>query len=308
MRRSIATVLVLACLLTVETVAAQTRVGVIYPHTSPAVAGLFQTIIDGMATAGDVRIQSRSVDSDTRPDEVKAWLAENRTQVTVTLGELPASIAEHLAGTGRTVRGAVPLNDNSTPGVSLSSSPAQMFARLRQIKPDVERVFVVYRPQNTGWLIGAARVAAREQGLDLTVSACEDVQQAVAALGRFVQQSRPGRDAIWLTLDPVVPMNQMLPVLLRESWDRQIVLFSNNPMDVAKGALFALYPNYAAMGRQLAEYARRHATATRPLAGGPEANESLLIAVNVRTASHLGLTLGPRQLQTFDRVFPAEPR
>lgn len=306
MRRSIATAVVLACLLAVQTVAAQTRVSVIYPHTSPAVAGLFQTIIDGMAAAGDVRIQRLSVDTDSRPDEVKNWLAEQRTQVTVALGELPAAIAEHLAGTGPLVRGAVPLNDNSTPGVSLSSSPAQMFARLRQIKPDVERVFVAYRPQNTGWLITAAKAAAREHGLELSASACEDVQQAVAALGRFVQQARPGRDAIWLTLDPVVPMNQMLPVLLRESWGRHIVLFSNNPMDVAKGALFALYPNYATMGRQLAEYARRYAT--RPGAGGPEANESLLIAVNVRTASHFGLTLGSRQLQGFDRVFPAESR
>lgn len=306
MRRSIATAVVLVCLLTAETVLAQTRVSVIYPQTSPSVVRLFQTIIDGMATATDVRIQSRAVDTDSRPEDVKAWLAEQRTQVTVSLGELPAAIAEQLTGPGLLVQGAVPLNDNSKPGVSLSSSPAQMFARLRQIKPDVERVFVVYRPQNTGWLIAAARVAAREQGMDLTVSACEDVQQAVAALGRFVQQARPGRDAIWLTLDPVVPINQMLPVLLRESWDRQIVLFSNNPMDVAKGALFALYPNYAAMGRQLADYAKRQAT--RPVSGSPEANEHLLAAVNIRTASHLGVTLGSRQLQAFDRVFPAESR
>jgi len=38
----------------------------------------------------------------------------------------------------------------------------------------------------------------------------------------------------------VVPINLLLPVLLREAWDKQLILFSNNPLDVSKGALFAL--------------------------------------------------------------------
>jgi putative ABC transport system substrate-binding protein len=285
---------------------AETRISVLYPESTPALVRLYQTIINGMSTASDVRVQSRAVSEQTSPDEVGIRLHEHRSQVTVALGDLPPALTDPLSSTSPLIYGASALNDNAHPGISLASSPARMFDRLRQIKPDVERVFVLYRPQSSGWLIAAARSAAREQGLELTATGCEDAQQAGAALSRILQQARPGRDAIWLTLDPVVPLNQLLPVLLRESWDKDLVLFSNNPVDVAKGALFALYPDYPAMGRQLAERAKRQAA--RPSLSGPEASEHLRGAFNTRTASHLGIVPSERLLKSFDRTFPEEPR
>ncbi|HTY04194.1 MAG TPA: hypothetical protein VMC81_10740 [Rhodocyclaceae bacterium] len=304
--RLIAIVALLASLLACGDALAQTRIAVLFPDSAPAVTKLYRTIIDGMATAGDVRIESRAVSESASPDEIKAWVLEQRSHAMVILGDVPPASLESLPATMTMVRGASALNDNAQSGVSLASSPAQVFNRLRQIKPDVERLFVVYRPQSTGWLLAAARAAARDIGLELNASACDDVQQSVAAFGRILQQARPGKDAIWLTLDPVVPINQMLPVLLRESWDRHLLLVSNNPMDVAKGALFALYPDYPAMGRQLAERVKRQIA--RPALSGPEPSERLRSAINVRTASHLGIVPGERELQGFDRVFPEEQR
>jgi putative tryptophan/tyrosine transport system substrate-binding protein len=285
---------------------AETRVSVLYPESAPAFVRLYQAIIDGMATASDVRVQSRAVSERSSPNEVKAWLLEQRSQVTVTLGDVPPALTEQLPANTPLIYGASALNDNTQSGVSLAASPARMFERLRLVTPDVERVFVLYRPQASGWLIAAARPAAREQGLELAATACEDAQQASAAIARILQQARPGRDAVWLTLDPVVPLNQLLPVLLRESWDRHLVLFSNNPMDVAKGALFALYPDYPAMGRQLAERAKRQAA--KSSLSGPEASEHLRGAFNTRTASHLGIEPSDRVLKSFDRTFPEEQR
>ena len=292
-----------ACLLMLTgSAVAETRISVLYPESAPAYVKLYQAIVDGMTQAGDVRLRSRSVSERDSADEVRAWTAANQSQATVVLGELPPGLTGPLAATMPLIYGAGALNDNSQPGVSLASSPAQMFRRLKQIKPDVERVFVVFRPQATGWLVAAGRTAAREQGIELVASTCDDVQQAGVAFSRILQQARPGKDAIWLTLDPVVPLNQLLPVLLRESWDKHLVLFSNNPVDVAKGALFALYPDYPTMGRQLAERARRQLARTAP--AGPEASEHLNSAFNTRTASHLGLVLSDQQLQAFDRIFP----
>lgn len=285
-----------------DTARAETHISVLYPESATAVVRLYQTIVDGMAQAGDVRLHSRAISERDSADEINAWVAANQSQVAVVLGDLSPTLTGSLAATTMLIRGAGALNDNAQPGVSLASSPAQMFSRLRQIKPDVDRVFVVYKPQATGWLITAGRAAARDQGIELVASACEDVQQAGAAFGRILQQARPGRDAIWLTLDPVVPVNQLLPVLLRESWDKYLVLFSNNPVDVAKGALFSLYPDYPAMGRQLAERAKRQLA--KPSLGGPEASEHLNGAFNTRTASHLGIVLNDRQRQAFDRIFP----
>jgi len=284
---------------------AETRVGVLYPDSAPAIARLYQGIVEGMSRAGDVRLRSRAVSDKDSAEEVRAWLLAGQSQVAIVLGDLPAALTGSLATTMPVIYGASALNDNGLAGVSLSSSPARMFARLRQLKPDADRVFVVFRPQATGWLIAAARTAAREQGLELTAVACDDVQQATAAISAFLQQVRPGKDAVWLTLDPVVPLNQLLPVLLRESWERRLVLFSNNPVDVAKGALFALYPDYPAMGRQLAERARRQLSKS-PVTG-PEASEHLNGALNTRTAAHLGITLTEQERQSFSRQFPETP-
>ena len=283
---------------------AETRISVLYPESAAPYLKLYQTIINGMAQAGDVQLRSRAISDRDSAEDVRSWLMSS--QVTVALGELPPSLTGSLAASMPFAYGAGALNDNGLPGVSLAASPAQMFKRLRQLKPDVERVFVVYRPQATGWLIAAGKAAAREQGLELIVTASDDVQQASAAFGRLLPQMRPGKDAIWLTLDPVVPLNQLLPVLLRESWDRNLILFSNNPIDVAKGALFARYPDYPAMGKQLAERAKKQLTKSAP--AGPEASEHLNAAVNTRTAAHLGIVLTDQQRQAFDRVFPEAPK
>lgn len=305
--RLIAGIAMLLCLLAAGSPAlAETRIGVLYPESAPALDRLYQSIIGGMSSANDVRVQSRAVSERTPPNEVRAWLQEHRSHVTVALGDLPPALTEPLSAHPPLIFGASALNDNTQPGVSLAASPARMFDRLHQITPDVERVFVLYRPQSSGWLIAAGRAAARDRGLELAAIACEDAQQASAALTRILQQARSGRDAIWLTLDPVVPLNQLLPVLLRESWDKHLVLFSNNPVDVAKGALFALYPDYPAMGRQLGERAKRQAA--RPSLAGPEASEQLRGAFNTRTASHLGIVPSDKMLKSFDRTFPEEQR
>jgi putative ABC transport system substrate-binding protein len=285
---------------------AETRISVLYPESAPAFVKLYQTIVDGMNQAADVRLQSRAVSDKDSPEEIRAWVNANQSQVAIVLGNIPPAVATSLAAAIPVIRGADALNDNAQPGVSLASSPAQMFSRLRQIKPDIDRIYVVYKPHATGWLIAAARSAAREQGFELASTTCEDAQQAGAAFARILLQARPGRDAIWLTLDPVVPLNQLLPVLLRESWDKDLVLFSNNPVDVAKGALFALYPDYPAMGHQLADRAKRQAA--KPSLSGPEASEHLRGAFNTRTASHLGIVPSDRVLKSFDRTFPEEQR
>jgi putative ABC transport system substrate-binding protein len=278
-------------------VLAETRIAALYPDAAPAYIKLYQTIISGMEKSADVHVTSRAVSVQDTPEQIKSWLAANQIQVVVGMGNLPAVLFLDIP----VIYGASALND-STPGVSLASSPARLFERLKQIKPDIERVFVVHNPQATGWLITAGKAAAQEHGLVLVALPSDDMQQAGMAFNRILQQARPGKDAIWLTLDPVAPLNQLLPVLLREAWDKQLVLFSNNPMDVSKGALFAMYPDYPAMGLQLAERAKRQLV-FNPSAS-PESSEHLNSALNTRTASHLGIVLSGAQQQAFQQLYP----
>jgi putative ABC transport system substrate-binding protein len=80
-------------------------------------------------------------------------------------------------------------------------------------------------------------------------------------------------------------------------------VFSSSFLHVRKGAMFALYPNNLGLGRDLAS------SALATLAGesrkrGVSPLREVLTAVNLRTASHIGLNLDYQQQRSFDFVFP----
>jgi putative ABC transport system substrate-binding protein len=90
----------------------------------------------------------------------------------------------------------------------------------------------------------------------------------------------------------------ILPLVLEHVWKQNVVLFASNLEHVQRGALFCLYPNHLQLGRRLAELTEKHdASGLAPL-------RDVRIAVNLHTASHLGLDLSDER-STFDLVLPA---
>jgi len=110
-------------------------------------------------------------------------------------------------------------------------------------------------------------------------------------------------DAIWLPMDPIAADEKVvLPLLLQMSWDKDLVLISSTPSHVQRGALFSLYPDNTGLGRNLASMltttiASKSEQGIRPL-------ESLNLAVNLRTAAHLGLSFSSAQIKRFTLTFP----
>jgi putative ABC transport system substrate-binding protein len=84
------------------------------------------------------------------------------------------------------------------------------------------------------------------------------------------------------------------------------VVFSSSVAHVGRGVLFSLYPDNVALGRTLAASAL-----TRLAANGPPPRivtplQAVRVAVNVRTARHLGLAISRTEQQSFDLVFPQQ--
>jgi putative ABC transport system substrate-binding protein len=92
----------------------------------------------------------------------------------------------------------------------------------------------------------------------------------------------------------------ILPLVLRESWNSGVPLFSSNVLHVKKGALFAMGPNNVELGRTLAN------SAMSVINGDKRRNliplRELQTAINLRTANHMGLNLS--QQHRFDYVYP----
>ena len=139
-------------------------------------------------------------------------------------------------------------------------------------------------------------------GLELQAIEAGDLKNAVRVYQEVLASADPKRDALWLPQDSTtVEDSSVLPLILESAWNRNLAVFSSNVSHVKRGALFSLYPNNVALGRQLASSAMSLPSGNAALV---VPMKDALLAVNTRTASHLGLQLSSRQ-QPFDLVFPA---
>ncbi|OGS83884.1 MAG: hypothetical protein A2061_06025 [Gallionellales bacterium GWA2_59_43] len=169
--------------------------------------------------------------------------------------------------------------------------------------PKVRRVFVVYDPRHNEWMIRLAKSAARNQGLELIVYEAQDLRSAMRAYQDIFATVDRLHDALWLPQDSTtVEESTVLPLVLQESWARNLAVFSSNFTHVRRGALFSLYPDNVELGRRLTVSALALLASGADDASGMAPLREVLIAVNLRTAKHLGINAG--HAQGFDMTFP----
>jgi len=277
------------------------NIAVIYPK-SERVSKLFDTIIDGMQKHHDINLYSMAINKETDTSDIKKWIDQYECNAIVALGKQGSQFSRYLDLGVPLITGAHIIAQPNQATVSLAADPRQLFNKLKELKQNVKRIFVVYNQSNTGWLMQQATRAADELQLDLIKLSVNNTRQVTVAFDNILQQANPGEDAVWLPLDPVIPTKVVFPILLKFAWNNNLTVFSNNPMDVKKGALFAMYPDYFAMGRQLVELTL--ARINQNGLAAPEASQFLKIAVNRRTALHLGIKLSRINALNFNLLYP----
>jgi putative tryptophan/tyrosine transport system substrate-binding protein len=284
-------------------------VGVLYPELREPYRSVFVSILNGIEEGVTTPVRALALSPDERVEAVQAWLDRQRVDVLIALGSQGLAIAESLPRGPPVVVGAVLMEASqqakSLSGIALTPDPEVLFERLHSLAPGVTRVIVVYDPRRSGWLIERARIAAAAQGLHLDARPAYDIRQAAALYRRAFEEAVRGTDALWLPQEPAVLDEETLfAMILNEAWNRRLLVFSSSPAHVRRGVLFSLYPDNQEMGRSLALLALEKAAS----AGANNASiiplRQVRIAVNLRTAEHLGLQFGTRQQRSFDLVFP----
>lgn len=283
-------------------------IAVIYPDIGEPYRSVFTKIIEGIEAKAKTRVASYAVGSHFNPQELSNELRKQDVRVVIALGRNGLKAAGALDREIGVVAGgvvSVPESDaQSAPVHSLAPDPALLFARLKSLSPGTRRVFVAYEPRQNGWLIRLAREAARANGIELMAHEASDLKTAVHLYQDFFANADGKRDAVWLPQDSTtVDESVVLPLVLQESWNRNVPVFSSSVAHVKRGALFALYPNNVELGRNLAVSALG-LTSGNPPSKGLMPLRDVLTAFNTRTASHLGLQITAAQQQAFDLVFP----
>ena len=283
---------------------------VIYPDIGEPYRSVFTSIIEGIEEIAKTKVRSIAIAAATDPGELNRQLRQSGVKVVISLGQQGWKVAMNLDKDIAVVVGCVlkmPDGGNrNMMGISLTPDPAQLFARLKSLQPGVRKVYVVYSAQANDWLIKLAREAAHAQGLELMAHEAHNLSDAAKLYETIFANATPGTDAVWLPNDSAtVDENTILPWVLQESWTRGVPIFSSNFAHVKKGALFALYPNNVELGRDLASVALG--------AIGPDSDrrgfsllQALNVAVNLRTASHVGISIASQQQRSFTSVFPEQ--
>jgi len=167
---------------------------------------------------------------------------------------------------------------------SLDIPPEVQFAYLRRVLPNARRVGVLYHPGDTGDVVGAATSAAAATGLELIAETVERPADAAAAM----EQLLPRVDVVWSVSDPQVFTATTTSALVLATLRRRVPFIGLSPAHVRFGALAALSSDWADIGQQTAELARR------VLRGDPvdrmpvTVPRTVRLAINLHTARHLG--------------------
>ena len=283
-------------------------VAVVYPDIGEPYRSVFAKIIEGIEDGARQTVRTYPIGANQDPAELNGLLKKNATKVVIALGRQGLKATSSLDSTIPVIVGgvlAIPEAENrSLMGISLTPDPALLFTRLKNLMPGVKRVVVVYNPQHNEWLIKIAREAAKAHGVELATYEARDLASAARAYEAAFASSDGRRDAVWLPQDATtVDENTILPLVLKESWNRNVPVFSSSFLHVKKGALFALYPNNLELGRTLASSALAALSGDGRRRGVLPLRE-VQTAVNLRTASHIGLTIGYQQQRSFDFIFP----
>ncbi len=276
---------------------------VLYPDVPSPYKKIFSQIIDGIEDGLKIdELEIQAIKKTDNLDGYQKWVEDKQPDMLIALGRRSYTLTQKLDKNKNVVIGALPIKPNGISGVSLIADPKNLLESLKQLAPHIKRIHVVYSA-NSEWLIQLAEKHTKGLGLTLNTIKVENLKAAAVEYENLLSKVNVTADAIWLPLDPLTANEQViLPNLLKKSWDQNIVIFSSKPSHAKRGALFSMLPNHFELGQQLARMAKSNYL-TKVKAKVVPLNSTQL-AVNLRTASHLGLEYSSEQKESFHLTFP----
>ena len=175
---------------------------------------------------------------------------------------------------------------------------------LKQAVPGLTRVALLVKPDSMPektWneRLKTWNLAARGLGLKLHVAEArgpEDFDRA------FVEAARAGAQALNIVPTPVFSLASAQRRLVELAAKHRLPAISAFTPDVEAGGLMSYGPDFPGMQRRAAGYVDKILKGARPADLPIELPTKFNLAINLRTARALGLTISPTLLQRADQV------
>lgn len=297
----------LAIVLVQPAFATPLKFAVVVPKTTSKAQVIYDEIVRGISSAENVEPILYELSSVATPNEatVHEWLKGQNANAIISIGKTAHNLVKNFPTDIPVIAGGVSISPNNASGVSLTGEPEEFFENLARIAPQVDRVFLIYNEEINGWWVNTASAKASKYKIDLHALHVEDVKSGAKKYRQVLEDARPSKDAIWIPLVSIVPSEIVLPSVLKKAWEKNLVVFTNSAAHTRQGALFSLYPDNVALGKQLAELAVEQVGAANatfrvvPL-------RKLKTAFNARMGRHLGLKHSTKGDSGFDQIYSAQ--
>ncbi|TQV84567.1 ABC transporter substrate binding protein [Aliikangiella coralliicola] len=278
------------------------KIAIFYPDAKNPYRSIYQEIISGSKSHSHLEFHEFLIKRDFDSNQIIEELRKLGIKKVIVLGRLGFRLAKKLPEEFSVVSGALPISPNGVSGISLISDPANLFDYLKLVAPEVRRVHVAFSKRSE-WLINKAKTAASARDLELVSIKVSETAEAVKFYENLFESDISSQDAIWLPVDKISSHDKVtLPFILEKAWSKEVVVFSSKPSHAKRGALFSTYPDNFGLGKQLSSMVQE--LAEKPTEKKFAALTSLQLAVNLRTAAHLGFKYSSEQQQNFKMTFP----
>lgn len=299
------------------------KIAIFFPKAQEPYKSIYQEIVDGTRYAasshnGSIKIEPFILNKSSNSEEIAKILQQKKIDKVIVLGRagwklakklskleysfIPMDSSQKTTKNFNVVSGALPISPNGISGISLITDPLYLFNYLGQVAPQVKNIHVAYSARSE-WLIELAKEAAKAHGFILNSKKVSNTKEAISFYQSLFNSGVSKQDALWLPLDRISSHDKItLPLILEKSWAKEIVVFSSKPSHAKRGALFSTYPDNFSLGKHLFDMV--HELDKQPQQKQFSALKSTLLAVNLRTAAHLGLKYSAKQRQQFKLTFP----
>ncbi|HUK42020.1 MAG TPA: ABC transporter substrate-binding protein, partial [Candidatus Acidoferrales bacterium] len=170
---------------------------------------------------------------------------------------------------------------------------------LKEIVPRLRKVVTFYNPHNPV-SIEAAKLG-REAARQMKLQFIEQHATSVDELRQGFQNMKPGdADAFFYVSDAWI--TSQAGIVIEESLVKKLPTMFQEQSLVAAGGLASYGQNYHEIGRMSAKHVQKILTGTRPQDLRVETADKFEMALNLKTAKHIGLTIQPSLLARADRV------
>jgi len=260
-----------------------------------------QARVTSFALTGDSAVARRAIAQiRANPPEVVLVLGtEAASQIGSALSPIPVVFAMVVDPVQSGLLGNAARPGGNMTGVTLAVPASEVLQALRRAVPAVRRVGIIYDPAQSQRVVREMAETARNLGLRIvtrTVRSAADVPQAAEDL-------RGKIDALYAQLDGTVYSAQSAKFVLLFALRNGIPVVGFSANLVEAGALLAVYPDYADVGRQAGYIALRILSGEAVGSIAVAAPRKSLVAINLSVERTLGVRIPQSLRQSADKVF-----